>query len=299
MAMTLDTTKGFQKSKLVIFKSIRVEDVRYDTTHIGLYSILGNVLIPSVKNYKINLKGGLRNSLSAYLNSFFKQEPGKKDMELICFIKNLSITRRDTLVENESLHKKFGQLNFEAEVFLRSDTNYYAAIKIDTILYSVIGLKKKQISDDMRDHLLMPALQLLQNKISQTDWENITTRNAFSESTVNDHYLTARFNIPVLTQPCKRGVYRSYIEFRNNTPSINNFKIEKGRFKTIVLLDKQGNDLPVINMFGYCDGERYWILMGNYGFPLFRMGNGFEFFMTLGKGLKIIRALDMEKGKVY
>lgn len=299
MPMTLDSAAGLQKSKPVIFKSIRVEDVRFDTTHIGLYSIWNNVISNSIKNYKINLKGGLTNSFSAYLNSFFKPEPGSNDMELVCFIKNLSITRRDTLVEDESLRKKYGQLDFEAEVFLKSGTNYYAAIKIDTILYSMIGLKKKQIGDDMRDHLLMPALQLLKNTITQTDWENITTRNAFSERTVNDHYLIARFNIPVLTQPYKRGIYRNYTEFRNNTPSITDFKIEKGRFKTILLLDKQGNNIPVINMFGYCDGEHYWIIMTNYGYPLFRVGNGFEFFMTLVRGLKVIRALGMEKGKVY
>ncbi len=299
MQIALDSNADHQQEKPVIFKSIRVEDVRYDTTLVGIYSIFTNGLTPAVKNYKINLPGGLRKSFGHYLNSFFKATASTGDMELVCFIKTLSLARRDTVVEQESTNKKYGQLNFEVEVFLHSGSNYYAAIKIDTMFYSVIDAKKKQINDDMQHYLLMPALRLLQHEIADTKWESITGRKAFTESVVRDHYFTQRFNIPILAQTPKKGIYHSFAEFKNNMPYIQNFKEEKGKFNTVLLKDSAGNNVSTLELFGFCDGEKYWLLLGNYSFPLFRVGNGFEFFLTFSNKVKILSSLNMEIGRVY
>lgn len=299
MQISLDTNNDLQINT-VAFKSIRVEDVRFDTTHIGIYSMVTSGFVSSMlNNYKINLKDGLGNSFSNYLNQGFRILPGGEDREVVCFIKSLSVVRRDTMVENNSMFKKYGKMNFTVEVFLRSGNNFYAAFKIDTVLYSLINIKKKQIGDDMEEYLLMPALQLLKNHITQTDWEDIATRKAFTEDFVDEHYLKDRFKIPVLSQPCKKGIYRTFTEFRNNAPSIENFKVEKEKFKTILLSDGKGNLIPTTKLFGFCDGEKYWILMGNYPFPMVRVGNGFEFFLTIDKRIKLLLALDMEKGNVY
>ncbi len=299
MQITLDSNTTQQQAKPVIFKSIKVVDVRYDTTLIGIYSLFTNGFAPTVKNYKVNLHGGLANSLCNYLNSFFKATPSAGDIELICFIKKFSLARRDTVVSNESMYKKYSQLDFEAEVFLRSGSNYYAGIKIDTILYSVIDTKKKQVNGDMQQYLLMPGLQLLQHEISSTNWDDISGRKAFAKSVMWDHYLTDRFNIPVLSQSVKKGIYRSFAEFKNNTPYIENFKIENGKFNTIQLEDNKGNNISTLKLFGFCDGEKYWLLFGSYCFPMFRVGNGFEFFLTYSKRVKILSSLNMESGKVY
>ncbi len=299
MEMKPDTS-WLQKVTPAIFGSIRVQDVRFDTTEIGIYSALNSVFASSpVSNYKFTMEGGLESSFSKYLNSSFKALPAGQDREVVCFIKRLSIISRDTLVENPSLYKKYGNLDFEAEVFLRSGENFYAAFKIDTILYALIDLKKKQIKEDMQHYLLMPALHLLKMEISQTEWGSMAKRKAFTRAFVNNHYFTERFNIPVLTRPCKKGIYRSFAEFRNNTPAIQNFKVEKGKFNTILLADVNDNYIPTTKLFAYCDGEKYWILMGNYRFPMFRVGNGFEFFLTIDRKIKLLMAVDMEKGKVY
>ena len=300
MQIRLDANNDSQQLVLVGFKFIQVEDVRFDTTHIGIYSKATNGFVSSmINNYKINLEGGLGNSFSNYLNHSFKSQPGTQDREVVCFIKSLYIVRRDTMVENNSMYNKYGDMNFTAEVFLHSGNNYYAAFKIDTVLYSLINIKKKQIGEDMQQNLLIPALQLLKKTISQTNWDDIVKRKTFTENFVKTHYFKERFQIPVLSQPCKKGIYRTFAEFRNNAPSIENFKIEKEKFKTILLSDADGNLIPTTRMFGYCDGEKYWILMGNFPFPMIRVSNGFEFFLTVDKRIKLLLALDMEKGKVY
>ncbi len=299
MTLSIDANQ-LQKVTPAAFGFIRVEDVRFDTTQIGIYSIVRNLWgYADISNFKINLEGGLGNSFSNYLNNSFKALPGGRDKEVVCFIKSLSIIKRDTLIENQSMDKKYVKLAFEAEVFLHSGDNFYAAFKIDTTLNALIDLSKKQIKGDMQNYLLMPALQLLKDEISRSDWANIAKRKAFTQTFVYTHYFTSRFNIPVLTQPCKKGIYRSFAEFRNNAPSILDFTIEKEKFNTILIAGANGNYIPTTKLFGFCDGKGYWILRGNYRFPMFRVSNGFEFFLTTDKKIKLLLALDMENGKIY
>ncbi len=299
MEITLDTSNRFSGSTLFPFKSITIEDVRFDTTQVGIYSLLNNILKPTIKNYKITFTGGLRKSLAMYLNNYFKENLRNDDIELVCFLKKLNLVKRDTLTENVSLQRTYGQVNFQAEVFLRSGRDFYAAFKIDTILTESISLRKKEIADEMKDYLLMPALALLQNEISNTLWANTIKKKVFSQSVVYENYYNKRFDLPILKQLYKRGVYLTFSEFKNNAPSITDFKVQNGKSKTVSLIDKNGNYLATIKMFGYCDGERCWILKGNFGYPLIRTGNSFEFFFTIISNLKILLAIDMETGKVY
>lgn len=297
--IVLDTSARFSMSSLFPFKSITIEDVRFDTTQVGIYSLLNNILIPTIKNYKINFTGGLHKSLSIYLNNYFKANLSNEDVELVCFLKKLRLVKRDTLTGNVSLQRTYGQVNFQTEIFLRSGGNFYAAFKIDTVLTESVSLKKNEVADEMKDYLLMPALALLQKEIGSTLWDNVIKKKVFSRSAVYENYYNKRFNLPILNQPYKRGVYKTFSEFRNNTPSITDFKILKGKLKIISLTDKNGDYLPTIKMFGYCDGEKCWILKGNYSFPLIKTGNGFEFFYTLTANLKVLLAIDMDTGKVY
>ena len=257
--------------------------------------------MPAIKNYKINFKDGLGSSLGIYLNNFFKSNAGDKDIELVCFVKKLSIVKRDTLTDNVSLQRTYGKMKvLRTEVFLRNGNEFYAAFKIDTTLTESISIKKKEIIDEMKDYMLMPALKILQNEISNTAWDRkILKKKPFTKSVVYENYFNNRFNLPVLTQSPKKGIYKTFSEFKNNSPSIMDFEVKKEKFKTVSIIDKQGNYLVTTKMFGFSDGEKCWILKGNFSFPLIRTGNSFEFFLTVVNNLKILLAIDMENGDVY
>lgn len=298
MQIALDTNGRFAEAHAFPFKSIRIADVRFDTTHIGIYSLANNMFIPGIKNYKINFKGGAGRSLSIYLNNFFKKNLGNGDIELVCFLKKLYLVKRDTLTENVSLYRTYGQVNFQTEVFLRRGNKFYAVFKIDTVLIESIGTKKKEVIDELKDFLLMPALRIMQNKISNTAWDKIMEKKSFGESVVYDNYFYNRFSLPILTQHYKKGIYQTFSEFKNNSPSISEFKVKKGKSGTISLIDTNENYLVTIKMFGFSDGERCWILRGNFCYPLIRTGNSFEFFLTILFNIKILFAVDMEMGDI-
>lgn len=299
MQISFDTSDRFTEALQFPFKSIKIEDVRFDTTLIGIYSTLNNMFIPSIRNYKINFKTGVSSSLHLYLNNFFQKNLSREDIELVCFLKKLCLTKRDTFTENKSLYRTFGQVSFQTEVFLRSGKDFYTAFRIDTILITSVGVKKKVIIDDLRDYLLVPALKILQYKISNTAWDKVIKKKSFSESMVYENYFNNRFSLPVLTQPYKKGIYQTFSEFKNNAPSTADFTVKKGKSRTVSLIDKNGNYLVTTKMFGFCDGERCWILGGNFCYPLLRAGNSFEFFFTLVNNLKVLLAVDMDTGNFY
>ncbi|MEO8414003.1 MAG: hypothetical protein ABI472_10100 [Ginsengibacter sp.] len=300
MQIVLDTSDRFAGNNGFIFKSIRIEDVRFDTTNIGMYAIAKNALFPAIKNYKINFKNGAANSLHAYLNNFFTKNLSNEDEDkkLVCFLKRLNVTRRDTIVDNVKLTSTFSQINFEMEVFLKSADNYYAAFKIDTLLIESIGTRKSEITDEIKNYLLMPVLRIVQERINNTVWNTIMNKKSFLESVVINNYFNNRFNLPILTQPYKKGIYTSFTEFKNNTPSITGFTVKKGKSGTISLINANGDYLVTTKMFAFSDGEKCWILKGNFCYPLMRTGNSFEFFLTIIYNLKILLAINMETGEI-
>jgi len=299
LTIHLENEYGTSSALDLPFKDVRVEDVRFDTTYIGIYSKLTTGFVtPVIDNYKINLDGGLAHSFKNYLEGVFKNPQSGQENEVVCFIKSLTVVRRDTLTETSSMYNKYGTMKFGVEVFLHSGSNYFAAFKIDTVLNSMVNIQKRQVGEDMVQNFLMPAVRLMARQISNTNWQSIAKRKAFTGDFVDTHYFTSRFNLPVLTEPWKKGVYRNFTEFKNNAPGIENFNLTKEKFKTILLSDSKGDLIPTTKMFGYCDGEKCWILMGNYPFPLVRTGNGFEFFLSANKRTKLLLALDMEKGSL-
>lgn len=299
MRIVLDTSERSSQVFQLPFKSITIADARFDTTHVGIYSLFNNMFIPVIRNYKINFEGGTGKNFGIYFNKFFKKNLGNNDAELLCILKKLSIIKRDTLAENESINKAFGQINFQTDVFLRSGDNFYAAFKIDTILIESVGTKKKDFTEELREYLLMPALRILQNKITNTDWEKVIKRKSFAKSIVYENYFINRFNLPILTQQYKKGIYRTFSEFINNSPSIIYFKVKKEKAGGVSILDTHGNYLVTTKIFGFNDGEKCWIQRGIFCYPLIRTGNGFEFFLTIVSNLKILLAIDMEKGNIY
>ncbi|MEO5998208.1 MAG: hypothetical protein ABIN89_15790 [Chitinophagaceae bacterium] len=298
MQINLDTSLRSAETPSLPVNIIRVADVRFDTTYIGLYTSFTNIVYPIIRNYKISFKGGARQNIEVYLNNYFGKKFGDDNNEVVIFLKKLKIIKRDTITANASI-KNIGQINLETEVFLKSGKIFYAAFKIDTAFVERLAINKNEISDEMKENLLMPALRFLQNKISSTDWGKVLLKKPFEESAVHENYYNNRFNLPILTQPYKRGVYKTFSEFINNSPAIPDFTIKRDKARTVSLIDKTGNYINTLQIFGFNDGGQCWIQRGNYCFPLIRTGNSFSFFISFGLNLKLLYTVDMEKGDLH
>lgn len=294
--VTLDTMQQSPGMPAFPFKRIQVFDVRFDTTQIGHYVSFTNILYPLIRNYKINFNSGASSSLESFLNTYFANHFTDSGNEMVIFLKKLYIIRKDTITANESMNRNIGQMNIQTEIFLRSGKTYYAAFKIDTSFVESFIAKKREVADEMKDNLLMPALKYLQDKINVTDWEKVQKKKAFDEAVVYENYFKNRFNFPILTEPYKRGVYQNFLEFQNNAPSITQFKVIREKSRSVSLIDQNGNYITTLKIFGFSDGKKCFIQRGNFCYPLIKTGNSFSFYLTFYYNLKLLYTIDMEKG---
>ena len=266
------------------FRTIQVEDARFDTSQIAIHSYIKNRgLLPFIENDKINTDSTTGGSITKYFNHFYRNNLSRDgDAELVCFLKRLKCERKDTMLEEESLHSAYGEIDIVAEVFLHTGNKYYAAFKMDTTLVNWLTVSKRGFALTIRDFLLMPALEAFKNKLNKTNWDLVLTKKAFDKDQVYQHYYDERFKIPILYQPYKKGLYKTAAEFVNNAPSVINATVKKRKNIITSLLDSNGNKLTDIRIFGYCDGKVCWLLKPSGCCPLIHTGNCFYYFITYG-----------------
>lgn len=86
--------------------------------------------------------------------------------------------------------------------------------------------------------------------------------------------------IPVLQKgQKKRGLYLTYEQFLNDTPTPANFEVERDKLSDALFVkNSKGNYELVRNLWGYCDGENRYIKSGEKYFQLCRYNNTFYFY---------------------
>lgn len=307
------------------FDSIRFVDVRYDTTFIALNWRPRTT--NGVFKTKYDLIGGLARSLTHYYNQYYEMSP-QKNAQLICFVKEFSITWKQDLLNHFMQSIDFKQninnyINVEMECYYQSGENIYPAARIDTTFKGDFLIGQTTIEGAVK-----AMLQPFESKIEHLDINSILKRKTYTPQQIANRY-TSRFEIPVLTTQYKKGLYTSLADFRNNTPSIDSFLISTDKMKystsfsdytgTFRLFDKliqkrntavffYTPDKELINpstIFAYCDGATFWIQHGTMYYPLVRVGNAFEFIYTyyytdnnqLTAEVRFLMPLNMDTGR--
>ena len=90
-------------------------------------------------------------------------------------------------------------------------------------------------------------------------------------------HVRKQFDMPVLRDSVlNRGVYFSFDEFKNNSPGLKDFEVEKDKLIDLIFIKQaNGTQVPVREAWGYCDGKDLYVKsMDNY-FLLQREGNAF------------------------
>ena len=297
--------KSDSKSKMtrkLPFNKIIFFDVRYDTSFIAInWQTNRNLMIgPGNYNKKFSLTDGLASGLTNYLNAFYADNFPGNNADLLCYVKKFSFTLKDTLAEDRHADKSINSITVELECFYKTGTRLYPALRFDTSYVVTISRMKKTFSELVKD-MIDPFVE----RISNIDSGQSVKKNSYTEEQINERY-QSRFNIPVLTtDQYKRGVYRNFKEFRNNAPSLTNFKV-KTKGQATFLYDAGDNIINPLHIFGFSDGKMCWIQHGAYCYPLVRVGNAFEFLYPVPVrtnyghyDIKLLLALNMESGNIY
>lgn len=257
------------------FSRIAFIDVRYDTSFIAIsYEPLSGTYI---LNTKCDLKRGLEASFSSYFMDYFKGSFSNNDAELICYVKKFSIIPEGSMAvmfKDPNSNERPNNIDFEAECYYKCNDSLYPAVRIDTSYMQRSGPLKRSYME-----VTKKVLYPLTEKLKNIDSLKIRKRNAYTLQQIRDRY-QSRFNLPILkTNQYKKGIYKNFKEFINNSPSVTAFRTETEDI-FISLYDLNGSKINK-GIFGFSDGENCYIYSSGYCTPLIRVGNSFEYFRTL------------------
>lgn len=268
--MNVDIVDRLNESIKVPFNKIKVVDVRFDTSYIG---IPVTVSLFKIYTTKADFKDGLSKGLSDYLNKFYSSNFYSGNNEMVCYVKQFSAYMKDSLPGNLSI-KRLGKLRTEIEFYYKAGELFYPAVRIDTTFANWIddASKLKEM-----EKILAESFDMLTYKLSNLDTLKLLKRKAYTVEAVNSR-MQNKFNIPILKdQNIKKGIYANASEFLNNNPSITNFQVYDNGKEGVNLIDEDGNIINILSKFGYNDGISCNVLARDQAFPLIRINNGFQF----------------------
>lgn len=252
------------------FSRFEFIDVRFDSSYMGVQFIKGsgshgNTFI------KVNTANGTATWLTNYLNSYSPKQYTPAGPAMVCYIKKLRITQLDSATKDNNRNKLYNEIELHIETYLKKGDKYYPATKLDTIAKTVV-------SNQIKFTVLALMAKVLAKKTTLIDIEKVYKRTDYTAEDIAARY-AKRFNKPILNDAVKiKGIYRSFKEFVNNTPTIAEYKLLHDQ-KTITLYTKNDKNewIPEDKIFGFCDGSICWIKTDyNYN-PLIREGHTFEF----------------------
>lgn len=269
------------------FKSFIFIDVRADTSCIGT-KVKRAVRNKNKRYDKIALLNGTATALGDYINTLFS--PGQDTMNLVCFIKQLRVTELDTVYRNsKGQNGVYHRLRFSVESYIQNNNTYFPALRLDTTITSF----------DLRGNdynILSNVLHILVQKASLLNIKRCLAKHAYKSDQIQNRY-SQRFYLPVLTDvKLKKGVYRSFAEFINNSPSVPEYEFIKDRVATILYTkDNSGKFVPEMSAVGFCDGKIIWLNVNNTLRPLIRQQNTFAFVFekNISQSRPQIHSIDM------
>jgi hypothetical protein len=314
LEISLDADEKCMEKLSLPFQNIKVIDSRFDTGKIGF--IPHNLFSQKRMFKRVTLKKGLANEAAGFLNRYYENVFAKNGYELLIVIKKLWFSGIDNSktggAELATTFNSFYHIYCKWEFYIGKNDSYMPIIRIDTILdwNDTNGSFKEENFTKSKFSKLKSVLCAITELPKYDTYFSLYESKA--KKTMDDivKFNENRFNLPVLKQGIfEKGVYLNFEEFKNNKPSIIDFKEKKmnyGLLKKEFYLEKLNGE-PVNKYWGYSSGE--WFKYGRYGNDkIYREGNTFEFFVQavytdadsrIDSKIWMPYQLDMETGKIY
>lgn len=156
------------------------------------------------------------------------------------------------------------------EFYYSGDNGYSPFYRFDT-MYARDGNILNN-TDYVTDVLVMSARKLL-----TVDLNNVRPAKIKMSLSEIDAYNTKTFDIPIIhTGVYNKGVYKTFEEFKTNSPSINSFEIEGDKLsKTVFVKNAAGEYGALRDVWGYCDGTHLYIQSADSYFEMIPQQNTF------------------------
>ncbi|MBV4360102.1 hypothetical protein [Pinibacter aurantiacus] len=266
------------------FSKFTIIDYRPDANH------LGTCFDPQEQQITFN-RVPVKNVVDSFLNKNCSA-PGSSN-EVLIVLKKLWYS--STELDNPYVNYGFGspiytehrgaRLQFSAESYLKTDAGFVPFAAFDTIIVTKKRMKTCGSS------MLAEALNALAQKLNSKNIERIiASRKPFIENAI-DSMSKRNFQGKIYKEETvRKGVYMTAKEFFNNEPSIDWYEIQKSKdgMQSLYLKNEKGQLYLARSIWGFCDGEKSYVMMNDNLFPIYKNGNAF---FVIGSKLYQVRKL--------
>lgn len=286
-------TPSYRLNPDLPFTSVRVVDNRTDTSCLGIIQVTTQHLTV------LALKQGTTNAVGHFYSSAIdSQRQGGQETELNCVIQRLILSDH-IFVDNNSEEEKLSSRKLDAgeksgvmltlEFYARLGNEFLPLLRFDTTLTGHRSITRNA------DTYLEDAFHASLRKINGLNWERISSsgkRRSWEEIMAFNKEKSAA---AILHAPPTKGIFLTFKDFRNNTPIVREFSVEKGKKGDFLYVkNEKKEDVLLTELWGYSDGKDYFIYSANNYFKLHRTGSGFKIFGA--KDLSRLRNPGMNAG---
>lgn len=248
--------------------NIIVIDARFDSSSLGFYQTKGG------KNYSIIPGYSLTRQVSNFLEKYLITTNNGKNIVLV--LKKLWLTNECIEEPIEDVKKKtptgtwLNGIITKFEFYCSYQDGYTPLYRFDSIFSGVSNIK------DYSWEYLRDALTASVQKLKMADLNNLSSARKKMSLAEIITYSKQQFNIPISnTAIYKKGVYKTFDEFKMNSPSYSDYEIKKDKLTETIFLKGEKGEYPVRAVWGFCDGNNLYIKSSDNYFELVKKQNTF------------------------
>lgn len=274
VTIQLDFPKEPSASRFAsLFHHFEVIDARPDTTRIGLHS--ERVGINGFRVRQLRFGRPAKGEITAYLDARFSH-PGEAYTALVV-IRTLWLSDannlKEELLKDEDKYREKSKIRLKAEIYAEKDGQYIPLYRFDSLQISFknsnarFGKDLSGMLEDMADS----ATLVLAKKGGEARKIDFSSILQFNQS---------RFDCRISKDSSLvQGVYMNFEEFKNNTPSVTDCEVKKGKDHLILYLKEGGSHSYYSRTaWGYCDGNTVYIMKDGLLIPAWREGKTWYLF---------------------
>lgn len=248
--------------------SIEVLDARFDQSRIGVKSFFKD---KSFQQQDVIFPDSFTRYLQQVMNKWLLFDSASAD-KLVLLLKNFRVTEDISSLLSKGKKKEIF-FQFVAAVYLQRNDKCYKVGLINKWFSNYDSrINNTKISNNERETLVTNVLikQLQNIKLSVDPDSKAYTRNEIEEA------IRSRFNMPVLTEKPKKGVFKTFDDFLQNKLSYTEFERVVYKDGLGVLIDSTGNRIDSKTAWGFSNGEQIFYFLGENFYELKKRSGMFE-----------------------
>jgi len=259
---------------------VNVIDARDDTTGLGYYSANDPIFRKDwPKIYHFDSSTAVAARIQKWVSNYLKLSNNiPAGNNLLIVIKKLWLSSEAALIQFDNGERGQANEGWDAgvvskfEFYLQRDSIYYPLFRVDSTFSFKENLPKAA------GDFITTALKNSLNKLPDINFEEVIAKRR--KLSINDILasLVKKTAVQILNiASYKKGVYKSFEEFKTNSPSITEYELRKGQMGDILYVKENNTEYPERKAWGFCDGNDIYINSGDKYSKLIKFQNTFYF----------------------